>query len=61
MSDLEEDEEEGKEERAEDVEGEEDDEDRCFPGKQFMFTSGVFTYTNSTVLHPDEITNLTSR
>ncbi|KAB7497307.1 Trafficking kinesin-binding protein 1 [Armadillidium nasatum] len=56
MSDLEEDEETELEEGKDD----EELEAKGYPGKQFMATSGVFTYTNSTVLHPDDLTNLTS-
>ncbi|XP_042205710.1 trafficking kinesin-binding protein 1-like isoform X2 [Homarus americanus] len=38
---------------------EEDEVEEENPGKRFMSTSGVFTYTNSTILHPDDQTNLT--
>lgn len=39
---------------------EEDDEDGGdYPGKQFQSTSGIYTFTNSTVLHPDDVTSLT--
>ena len=40
---------------------EEDEEDQDHPGKRFMETSGINTYTNSTVLHPDEQTHVTPR
>ncbi|KAF2353083.1 Trafficking kinesin-binding protein domain [Trinorchestia longiramus] len=39
---------------------EEDDETVLEPRKQFMDTSGVFTYTNSTVLHVDDATHPSS-
>ncbi|XP_063840227.1 trafficking kinesin-binding protein 1-like isoform X4 [Scylla paramamosain] len=38
---------------------EEDEPEEENPGKRFMSTSGVFTYTNSTVLHPDDQTTPT--
>lgn len=38
---------------------EEDEVEEENPGKRFMSTSSVFTYTNSTILHPDDQTNLT--
>ncbi|XP_071546512.1 trafficking kinesin-binding protein 1 isoform X2 [Panulirus ornatus] len=38
---------------------EEDEVEEENPGKRFMSTSGVFTYTNSTILHPDDQTNST--
>lgn len=38
---------------------EEDEPEDENPGKQFMSTSGVFTYTNSTILHPDDQTTST--
>ncbi|XP_069943670.1 trafficking kinesin-binding protein 1-like isoform X4 [Cherax quadricarinatus] len=38
---------------------EEDEVEEENPGKRFMSTSGVFTYTNSTILHPDDQTSLT--
>ncbi|XP_034239410.1 trafficking kinesin-binding protein milt isoform X2 [Thrips palmi] len=37
---------------------EEDDEYIC-PGKSFQSTSSVYTYTNSTVMHPDDMTSVT--
>ena len=40
---------------------EEDEAEEENPGKRFMSTSGVFTYTNSTVLHPDDQTISTPR
>ena len=40
---------------------EEDEAEEEHPGKRFMSTSGVFTYTNSTVLHPDDQTTSTPR
>lgn len=40
---------------------EEDEPEEENPGKRFMCTSGVFTYTNSTVLHPDDQTISTPR
>ncbi|XP_050691976.1 trafficking kinesin-binding protein 1-like isoform X2 [Eriocheir sinensis] len=38
---------------------EEDEPEEENPGKRFMSTSGVFTYTNSTILHPDDQTTST--
>ncbi|KAK3856466.1 hypothetical protein Pcinc_037216 [Petrolisthes cinctipes] len=38
---------------------EEDEPEDENPGKQFMSTSGIFTLTNSTILHPDDQVNLT--
>ncbi|XP_076033797.1 trafficking kinesin-binding protein milt isoform X4 [Oratosquilla oratoria] len=38
---------------------EEDEAQEDNPGKQFMSTSGIYTFTNSTVLHPDDQTSLT--
>ncbi|XP_068220882.1 trafficking kinesin-binding protein 1 isoform X2 [Palaemon carinicauda] len=38
---------------------EEDEPEEEHPGKRFMCTSGVFTYTNSTILHPDDQTTST--
>lgn len=40
---------------------EEDEPEEEHPGKRFMSTSGVFTYTNSTILHPDDQTTSTPR
>lgn len=40
---------------------EEDEPEEENPGKRFMSTSGVFTYTNSTILHPDDQTTSTPR
>ncbi|XP_008214417.1 trafficking kinesin-binding protein milt isoform X3 [Nasonia vitripennis] len=38
----------------------EEDEEYLNPGKLFQDTGSVYTYTNSTVMHPDDHTNLTS-
>nr|XP_033323958.1 trafficking kinesin-binding protein milt isoform X1 [Megalopta genalis]XP_033323959.1 trafficking kinesin-binding protein milt isoform X1 [Megalopta genalis]XP_033323960.1 trafficking kinesin-binding protein milt isoform X1 [Megalopta genalis]XP_033323961.1 trafficking kinesin-binding protein milt isoform X1 [Megalopta genalis]XP_033323962.1 trafficking kinesin-binding protein milt isoform X1 [Megalopta genalis] len=38
----------------------EEDEEYTNPGKLFQDTGSVYTYTNSTVLHPDDHTNVTS-
>ncbi|KAK7870038.1 hypothetical protein R5R35_011998 [Gryllus longicercus] len=38
---------------------EEDDEDLGNPGKSFQSSSSIYTYTNSTVLHPDDNTTVT--
>ncbi|OXU20277.1 hypothetical protein TSAR_006684, partial [Trichomalopsis sarcophagae] len=38
----------------------EEDEEYLHPGKLFQDTGFVYTYTNSTVMHPDDHTNLTS-
>lgn len=38
---------------------EEDEIEEENPGKRFMSTSGVFTFTNSTILHPDDQTTST--
>lgn len=40
---------------------EEDDEDVPHPGKSFQHTGGVYTLTNSTVMHPDDCTSVTHR
>jgi trafficking kinesin-binding protein 1 len=39
----------------------EEDEESANPGKSFQSTGSVYTYTNSTVLHPDDNTSVTSR
>ncbi|XP_063593517.1 trafficking kinesin-binding protein milt-like isoform X1 [Penaeus indicus] len=39
---------------------EEDEIEEENPGKRFMSTSGVFTFTNSTILHPDDQTTSTT-
>jgi len=37
----------------------EEDDENVNPGKSFQSTGSVYTYTNSTVLHPDDITTVT--
>ncbi|XP_063225295.1 trafficking kinesin-binding protein milt isoform X3 [Bacillus rossius redtenbacheri] len=37
----------------------EEDEEYCNPGKSFQNTGAVYTYTTSTVLHPDDTTSVT--
>ncbi|XP_067138824.1 trafficking kinesin-binding protein 1-like isoform X4 [Centruroides vittatus] len=37
----------------------EEDEEFCHPGKSFMNTSSIYTYTNSTILHPSDQTQVT--
>lgn len=39
----------------------EEDEENVNPGKSFQSTGSVYTYTNSTVLHPDDNTSVTPR
>jgi trafficking kinesin-binding protein 1 len=39
----------------------EEDEESINPGKSFQSTGSVYTYTNSTVLHPDDNTSVTPR
>lgn len=39
---------------------EEDEELDIYPGKNFNTSGAVYTYTNSTVLHPDDLTRVTS-
>ncbi|XP_067013069.1 trafficking kinesin-binding protein milt isoform X3 [Anabrus simplex] len=38
----------------------EEDEECEYPGKRFQDTGSIYTYTNSTVLHPDDNTTVTS-
>lgn len=39
----------------------EEEEEVIHPGKSFQASGHIYTYTNSTVLHPDDGTSLTSR
>lgn len=39
----------------------EEDEEIVHPGKSFQCSGYTYTYTNSTVMHPDDGTSLTSR
>lgn len=39
----------------------EEDEENVNPGKSFQSTGSVYTYTDSTVLHPDDNTSVTPR
>jgi hypothetical protein len=39
----------------------EEDDENVNPGKSFQSTGSVYTYTNSTVLHPDDNTSVTAR
>jgi len=39
----------------------EEDEESVNPGKSFQSTGSVYTYTTSTVLHPDDNTSVTHR
>lgn len=38
-----------------------EEDDEVHPGKSFSQTTHVYTFTNSTVMHPDDSTNLVSR
>lgn len=39
----------------------EEDEEVIHPGKSFQQSGHIYTYTNSTVMHPDDGTSVTSR
>jgi len=39
----------------------EEDDESLYPGKSFQSTGSIYTYTNSTVMHPDDTTSVTHR
>lgn len=39
----------------------EEDEPRSHPGKMFQMSTHIYTITNSTVMHPDDGTSVTTR